>query len=66
MYNAVVISSNVLTFVFRQWRGCGLPYGIFHTAHGRTVFSRTYAIVAYIRHNNNAGSSVVGIPAIPH
>ena len=38
-------------------------YGIWLTA-----LSRTYAIVAYVhlRHNNNAGSPVIGIPGLPH
>ena len=31
-----------------------------------TALSRTYAIVAYIRHNNNADSLVFGIPVLPH
>ena len=38
-----------------------ISYGIRHTA-----LSRTYAIVAYVRHNNNAGSPVFGIPGLPH
>ena len=31
-----------------------------------TALSPTYAIVAYVRHNNNAGSPVFGIPGLPH
>ena len=31
-----------------------------------TALSRTYAIVAYVRHNNNAGSPVFGIQGLPH
>ena len=38
-----------------------ISYGIRHTA-----LSRTYAIVAYVRHNNNAGSPVIDIPRLPH
>ena len=38
-----------------------ISYGIRHTA-----LSRTYTIVAYVRHNNNAGSPVFGIPGLPH
>ena len=37
-----------------------ISYGIRHTA-----LSSTYAIVAYVRHNNNAGSPVFGIPGLP-
>ena len=36
-----------------------ISYGIRHTA-----LSRTYAIVAYVRHNNNDGSPVFGIPGL--
>ena len=37
-----------------------ISYDIRHTA-----LSRTYAIVAYVRHNNNAGSPVFGISGLP-
>ena len=38
-----------------------ISYGIRHTA-----LCRMYGIVAYVRHNNHAGSPVLGIPALPH
>ena len=38
-----------------------ISYGIRHTA-----LCRMYGIVAYARHNNHAGSPVLGIPALPH
>ena len=31
-----------------------------------TALCRMYGIVAYVRHNNHAGSQVLGIPALPH
>ena len=37
-----------------------ISYRIRHTA-----LSRTYGIVAYVRHNNNADSPVFGIPHFP-
>ena len=38
-----------------------ISYGIRHKA-----LSRTYAIFAYVRHNNKADSPVFGIPVLPH
>ena len=38
-----------------------ISYGIRHTA-----LCRIYGIVAYVRHNNHAGSPVLGILALPH
>ena len=38
-----------------------ISYGIRHTA-----LCHMYGIVAYVRHNNHAGSPVLGIPALPH
>ena len=59
----VVLSQYVALVIVERMRTPvrHISYGIRHAA-----LSRTYAIVAYVRHNNNAGSPVFGIPGLPH
>ena len=47
--------------VIREDACSRMAYFIRHTA-----LCRMYGIVAYVRHNNHAGSPVLGIPALPH
>ena len=59
-------------FIESQWI-CRIPYENREDACSRTAYfirhtalCSMYGIVAYVRHNNHAGSPVLGIPALPH
>ena len=55
------VQNNGPSTAIREDADSRTAYSIRHTA-----LSRTYAIVACVRHNNNAGSPVFGIPGLPH